>query len=137
MLAKAIIHQLKFVSVLDEEEFYTAFNKVRQEIKTANTPSKQIFHSMLGEMYWNYYQRNRIQFLGRTEIKKNNETDVRKWDLSTIVKYSSSEYIKSLESPEELAEIPINSIEPILNFNKENDSERPTLYDFLIHSQKL
>ena len=133
MLAKAIIHQLKFVSVLDEEEFYTAFNKVRQEIKTANTPSKQIFHSMLGEMYWNYYQRNRIQFLGRTEIKKNNETDVRKWDLSTIVKYSSSEYIKSLESPEELAEIPINSIEPILNFNKENDSERPTLYDFLIH----
>ena len=133
MLAKAIIHQLKFVSQLDEEEFYTAFNKVRQEIKTASTPSKQIFHSMLGEMYWNYYQRNRIQFLGRTEIKKNRDTDVRKWDLSTIVKYSSSEYMKSLESPEELAEIPITSIEPILNFNKENDTERPTLYDFLIH----
>ena len=133
MLIKAVIHKLLYSSNLEEDEFYSAFNKLREEIKTVTLPTRNILHSMLGEMYWKYYQRNRYKFLSRTKVENSNEKDVRKWDLETIVKYSSKNYLKSLEEPDKLKEISIKSIEPVLSYNNEGDSLRPTLYDFLLH----
>jgi uncharacterized protein YfaS (alpha-2-macroglobulin family) len=130
---KTIIHQMKYMSSLEEEEFYSAFNLLRKEVKTTPTPTRQILYSILGEMYWNYYQGNRYKFMNRTEVADSKETDVRKWDLKTIVRYSSMCYKKSLEEDTTLKSIEIKSIEPILTFHKSQDYVRPTLYDFLIH----
>ena len=133
MFIKTIIHQLKYMSNLEEEEFYSTFNKLREDVKTARAPTKQILYSILGEMYWNYYQGNRYRFMNRTEVQNKRDADVRKWDLNTIIQYSSLCYQKSLEEESILKSIDIKSIEPILSFQKSQDFERPTLYDFLIH----
>ncbi len=133
MWIKTIIHQMKYMSSLEEEEFYSAFNQLRKEVRTAPAPTRQILYSILGEIYWNYYQGNRYKFMNRTEVSDSKETDVRKWDLKTIIRYSSMCYKKSLEEDEILKTIDIKSIEPILTFQKSQDFERPTLYDFLIH----
>ena len=85
MFIKTIIHQLKYMSNLEEEEFYSTFNKLREDVKTARAPTKQILYSILGEMYWNYYQGNRYRFMNRTEVQNKRDPDVRKWDLNTII----------------------------------------------------
>jgi uncharacterized protein YfaS (alpha-2-macroglobulin family) len=133
MFIKTIIHQLKYMSNLEEEEFYSTFNKLREDVKTAKAPTKQILYSILGEMHWSYYQGNRYRFINRTEVQNTKDPDVRKWDLNTIIQYSSMCYQKSLEEDALLKTTEIKKIEPILSFQKNQDFERPTLYDFLIH----
>ena len=44
-----------------------------KEIKTSTFPTKQLLHSMLGDLYWTYYQENRWKILDRTKVE--NTTD--------------------------------------------------------------
>jgi hypothetical protein len=40
-----------------------------KELSTAKFPTKQILYSMLGDLYWTYYQENRWKILDRTSLK--------------------------------------------------------------------
>src|SRR5688572_21507816 len=80
-LVKAVIHQLKFTDYKEENAFIKNLDKLRSEANAASFPVKPILHSMLGEMYWQYYQNNRYRFNGRTDIPSNRESDIETWGL--------------------------------------------------------
>ena len=75
-LVKAVIHQLKFIDYKEENAFVKNLDKLKTEASTASFPVKQILHSMLGEMYWQYYQNNRYRFNNRTEVKATDDKDI-------------------------------------------------------------
>jgi len=133
-LVKAVIHQLKFTDYKEEDAFIKNLDKLRSEAATASFPVKPILHSMLGEMYWQYYQNNRHQFNSRTEVQSNREDDIETWSLEKIVSETLQQYKLSLSETEKSKTTSIDLYEPILNRgNTIGRKFRPTLYDFLAH----
>ena len=53
----------------DEKSRLNDITLFEKELKEAKFPVKQILHSMLGDLYWTYYQENRWKILNRTQIE--------------------------------------------------------------------
>lgn len=67
---KSIIFQIKLEAEYNDEEIVSAVNRLKKEIETSESPVKQLLHSMLGELYWNYYSQNRYKFLNLPKWKE-------------------------------------------------------------------
>ena len=132
-LVKAVIHRLKFVNEKEENAFVKNLNIVREEARNAEYPVKPVLHSMLGELYWQYYTNNRYRFRNRTAVvNASSDDDIETWSLDKIVEETLGQYDLSLESAEQSKRTPINIYEPILERgNEKGRSFHPTLYDFL------
>lgn len=136
---KAIIHKVKFMAVIEEDAIIKSVIELQQEIESASFPIKPVLHSLLAEIYWNYYQQNRYKFLNRSEILNFSQEDIHTWDLKKIVKEVIKNYESSLENTEKLKKTPLNIYDAIItSYNVKDKREnsrkfRPTLYDFLAH----
>ncbi len=128
-----MIHKLKFVGYKEEDAFVKNLVALREEVRTAEFPAKPVLHSMLGELYWQYYANNRYRFYNRSAVAKEvNNDDIATWSLDKIVEETVGQYDLSLESADESKRTLINIYEPILEGgNEKGRNLRPTLYDFL------
>ena len=129
---KAIIHQLKFVDYKEENAFIKNLDRLKREAETATFPAKPILHSMLAEMYWQYYQNNRYRFLNRSETVKFDDSNIETWSLAKIVKETQDQYSQSLSFAEQSKQEAIGDYAEI--YVKGNDlgmKYQSTLFDFL------
>ncbi len=133
-LVKAIIYQFKYSEQKEENAFVISVNKLRSEIQKATVPVKPLLHSMLAEMYWNYYQNNRWRFSNRTETVNFENDDIETWTLEKIVQETFAEHQAALQNAEETQKIKINIYDAIVYAgNEQGRAIRPTLYDFVAH----
>lgn len=131
-LVKAVIYKLKFTDYKEENGLVKSLNALRDEANTAVFPAKPILHSMLAEMYWQYYQNNRYRFMHRTQTVNANEDDIETWSLDKIVAETQHHYRLSIVDAEKAQASPIALYIPILNEGNElGRAYRPTLFDFL------
>ncbi|MEL6558875.1 MAG: alpha-2-macroglobulin family protein [Bacteroidota bacterium] len=129
---KAIIHQLKFVDYKEENAFIKNLDRLKNEAETATFPAKPILHSMLAEMYWQYYQNNRYRFLKRSETLEFDDSEIETWSLVKIVKETQNQYSQSLAFAEQSKKEAISDFEEI--YVRGNDlgmKYQSTLFDFL------
>src|SRR5690606_16397190 len=91
-LVKAIIHQLKFTDYKEENAFVKNMIKLKEEVDHASFPAKPLLHSMMAEMYWQYYQNNRYRFSNRTNTTNFDQNDIETWSLDKIVKETFHHY---------------------------------------------
>jgi len=131
---KALIYQLTIMQEVEEFSAQKAIEKVQSRLDESSQPATAILHSMLAQLYWNYYQSNRWRFGQRSETIQFQLDDIATWDLSTITKATIKEYQLSLEQPTELQKYNIADY-PALVYQggKDERALRPTLYDFLAH----
>jgi uncharacterized protein YfaS (alpha-2-macroglobulin family) len=133
-LVKAVIHILKFTDHKEDNAFVKNLNLLRDELQIAEFPAKPILHSMLAEMYWQYYQNNRYRFSERTALINVKEDDIETWSLNKIVEETFLQYKLSLEDADRLKATNIELYEEVLSRGDElGRSYRPTLFDFLAH----
>ncbi len=133
-LVKAVIHILKFTDHKEGNAFVKNLNLLRDEAQTAKFPTKPLLHSMLAEMYWQYYQNNRYQFNQRTELVNVQEDDIETWSLNKIVEETFLQYKLSLEDADRLKATTIELYDELLKDGNElGRNYRPTLFDFLAH----
>lgn len=133
-LVKAVIHRLKFVDYKEENGFVKNLNMLREEARAAEFPVKPALHSMLAELYWQYYTNNRYRFYNRSTVVSAAEGDIETWSLEKIVRETLSSYELSLEDAGRSKTTPVNVYDEIVyDGNKKGRSFRPTLYDFLAH----
>ncbi|AYB34312.1 alpha-2-macroglobulin family protein [Chryseolinea soli] len=131
-LVKAVVHKLKFTEYEEEDEFAKNLAVVEAEARTATYPVKPILHTMLGEMYWNYYQQNRWRFNQRSQTVNVDNNDVTTWSLDKIVAATFHHYKLSLEDAGKSKAATIEIFpEVIQRGNDAGRTYRPTLYDFL------
>jgi uncharacterized protein YfaS (alpha-2-macroglobulin family) len=131
---KALIYKLKVMQQREEFAGQKAIDKVVEELKTSTFPASAIIHSMLAQLYWDYYQQNRWRFSQRTETIDFKRDDIATWDLKTITKECIKEYGNSLQRAVDLQKIRIDDFPAILNQGgRDERALRPTLYDFLAH----
>lgn len=133
-LVKAIIHQLKFTNAKEEDAFVKNLVRVKEEARVATFPVKPLLHSMLGELYWQYYQQNRYRFINRSATVNFDDQNIETWSLSKIVDATIEEYKLSLEDAAKSKQETIDIYAPVLyRGNDLGKQYRPTLYDFLAH----
>jgi len=102
-------------------------------------PVRQIIHSILADLYWQYYAQNRYLILDRTVLQDINTVDISMdipmdtWDVNTFIKKVSLHYIASLKNPEILQSISLKDFDVLLLKEEGSKTFRPTLFDFLAH----
>lgn len=128
---KALLHRLIYIREVEENTLVSSINYFKSEAETAQYPVKPLLHSILADIYWQYYQGNSWRFEERTASNMKNE-DIETWDLRKIVEQSLAEYQKSLEKPELLKEVKIDIYDEVMQKgNAKMRNYRATLYDFL------
>jgi uncharacterized protein YfaS (alpha-2-macroglobulin family) len=131
---KAMIHQLKLADVKEENAFVKNMIRLKGEADHTSYPMKPLLHSMLGELYWQYYQSNRYEFIIRSATINVDENDIATWSLPKIIQETFTQYKLSLEEADKSKKEVVDIYEPVIY--KGNDlgrKYRPTLYDFLAH----
>jgi len=137
---KAIFYKAKIRRDIEEYDIENAIDEVKADIPIAPFPSKNILHSALAELYWNYYTNNKYKFLDRSEVVNFKLEDMKTWDLKKIVDEVIENYKLSLENAGNLQSIKLDEYQLLLIKQKielnyiDGREFRPTLYDLLAHS---
>ncbi|HAI43310.1 MAG TPA: hypothetical protein DCM40_37030, partial [Maribacter sp.] len=106
---KALLHKSAYVMTLEEDAELNIVNEFKSEIELADAPTKQILHSHLANLYWQYFQYNRYKFYNRTTTEsKVDPIDFRTWDLNTLFKEIDEHFSASLMSAEKTQSLPIS-----------------------------
>lgn len=128
---KSFIYKMKYKSMLDFENFAYSLNYAEKMADSVSSPVKQILHSMLGEMYWWYFQNNRYKFYNRSKTSKFVPDDISTWDLNQIVSRMLHHYNLSVQNIA-LKDVMISDYEDILEFDTDETIESElSLFDFL------
>ncbi|MBB3058960.1 alpha-2-macroglobulin family protein [Mucilaginibacter gotjawali] len=128
---RAVIYRMTFQSYLEEDALAAIISRLRTDIDKAAYPVKPVLQSLLGQMYWNYYQQNRYQFGQRTRLEKP-DTDFAKWDLQTLITQTGHLYDLSLTDAAKEQTTPISVLDGVLEGDSTTRYLRPTLYDLLV-----
>ncbi len=132
-LVKAVVHRVKYTGMMEEEAQVKAIQSFEAEAKQAAQPAKALLQSMLGQIYWQYYQNNRYNFYNRTntEVVPN---DISTWSLDKIVEATLEQHLAALTAAEALKKVTLADFEEVLVGGDENGRKRrPTMYDFVAH----
>ena len=140
-IVKAIIHRIKLESYTEEYSLQKSIDKLNEEIKNSKYPLRPVLHSMLAELYWNYYEVNRWKFQNRTQAVNFKLNDINTWDLKTIVDHTVKQYQLSLQDADSLKRTPLNIYDNVIMNDEESAKRkaaqisklRTSLYDFLAH----
>lgn len=131
-VVKSLIIKAKFQSYVEEGAFVSTINDLKAEASKAKYPLNPIIHSLIGEMYWMYYQNNRWKFYNRTATTNFDNEDITTWDLKKITNASIKHYMLSIKNIDSLKRTPIEIYDEIILTENARDY-RPYLYDFLAH----
>jgi hypothetical protein len=141
---KANLYELKLRSQFEENYLENFINEREQLLKhdhkdrfIAAQPVNQIIHSIVADLYWQYYSQNRYLILDRT-IKGGAESleaasPVSTWDVAMFINKVSEHYKASLDNEKLLQSISLKEYDPILEKAEDSKIFRPTLFDFLAH----
>jgi len=127
---RAVIYRMTFQSYLEENALAAIISRLKTDIGRADYPVKPVLQSLLGQMYWNYYQQNRYQFAQRSKLEKP-DSDFAKWDLRTIIDETSRLYSLSLHDVAKEQNTPVGVLDGVLEGDSTTRYLRPTLYDLL------
>ncbi|PPL01442.1 alpha-2-macroglobulin family protein [Parapedobacter indicus] len=105
--------------------------KIDSLIQISQGAEKALWQSINGELYWQYYQRNRWSILNRTPLAGDPPADIATWDAATLIHKASELYQASILDRETLQKTPVERYTPILTQGENTRHLRPTLYDFL------
>ncbi|WP_070138355.1 alpha-2-macroglobulin family protein [Crocinitomix algicola] len=128
---KSVLFELRYNSYLEEDDYVMGIYQLESLIPNVPSPSKQIFHSLLAEVYWGYYSSNIWKFSNRTSTVNIDLKDVRTWDLKRIATKIRWHYIKSLTESNILQNTLTKDYDAIMSGGYNTATIRPTLYDFL------
>ncbi len=130
---KAVLYELKYNTYLEEDDYVLGITRLEELIVKAPSPSKEILHSLLAEVYWGYYASNTNSFSDRTSVADVDLKDIRTWDLKRIAVKIRYHYIQSLMQAPVLQSNLVQNYSAIINWYACDIEIRPTLYDFLGH----
>ena len=109
---KAVIHKVKYIGQVEEDAFAKALEELQKETESATSYAKPVLHSILGEVYWQYYNNNRYYIMQRTKTDKFKQSDLRTWDATKLIEASIAEYTAAIK--ERLSEVYPNDIQKLV-----------------------
>ncbi|QNH63070.1 alpha-2-macroglobulin family protein [Hymenobacter sediminicola] len=137
---RALLYKLQLLEAREEESDVQGIALVEADLKTAQFPAKPILHSLLAQLYANYYQQHRYQLYDRTtqaapDPADASQADIRTWDAARLGSAVVSHYRASLqEEPKRQQQLKLAALGyAITGGYSEGRALHPTLYDLLAH----
>lgn len=131
---KAIVHRLIYAQQVEENDVVKNIYDLRLEAENSQYPVKPILHSMLAEVYWQYYEYNRWKFQNRTQVVGFKVEDLETWSMEDISEQTLQQHLLALKDAEKLKTYNVDVYDEILSIGgKLQRNYRPTLYDFIAH----
>lgn len=132
-IIKAIIHQAKYQLDIDAQNDTLIFSNLNQILQETNDEiEKSVVHSLLAELYLQYYQVNQWNISQRTELKNFVPEDLKVWSRNIFNDKIKEHLNASLSQKKLLEKTKIDSYAEILNLGKDSRRFYPTFYDFLM-----
>ncbi|HXC06831.1 MAG TPA: MG2 domain-containing protein, partial [Bacteroidia bacterium] len=130
---KALMYRMRLESQMEEYSVEKAIGFLKDEAASSKYPLQPVIHSVLADIYWQYYTNNRWKFYNRTQTVNFKNNDITTWDLNHLVDQCIREYQASLKNVDSLQHTAIDLYDDVLDLHPESRHFRPTLYDFLAH----
>ncbi|MBD2714627.1 hypothetical protein KBK19_06235 [Microvirga sp. STR05] len=137
---RALLYKLQLLEAKEEESDVKAIALVEADLKTAQFPARPVLHSLLAQLYANYYDQHRYQLYDRTtqaapDSADASRTDIRTWDAARLGSAVVSHYRASLaDEPRKLLQLKLSALGyAVTGGDTEGRALRPTLYDLLAH----
>ncbi|GAB4130891.1 MAG: alpha-2-macroglobulin family protein [Bacteroidia bacterium] len=130
---KSLMYRFRLSQTFQENSEEKAIYDLQAELKTAKFPLKQVVHSMLADLYWQYYAVNRWTFESRSTTVNFKNDSINTWDLKHLVAQTIYHYNASLSSADSLKRVDDNVLDAVLEKGNAPKHLRPTLFDFLAH----
>ena len=132
MVIKNLILKMKEQMEVNDDQFPELIKEVENYTNScADSASVAVLHSMLAEMYQNYYQRNQWTINQRTQLSGYIPEDIREWTSNLFTDKIKEEIDLSLRPTALLQNTPVSKFKDILEIGKDSQTLRPTLYEFL------
>lgn len=129
---KALIHQGKYDLVLDAQNDTLIFRNLNEMLeKSSDVVEQSVLHSMLGELYLQYYQKDRWNIDQRTELGDFVPADMKEWTRNIFFNKAVEHLNASVAPEEELVKAKVESYAAVVELGKDSRRFYPTMYDFL------
>lgn len=130
---KSLLYINKYKISIDNETDISIFSDIDSLITISNkADDKALLHSLIAEVYLNYYDAVRWQISNRTDIVGYIPKDIKEWT-GNIFRDKAAEHLKaSVGNESELLKQPVLNYKDILIEGEDSRTLYPTLYDFLI-----
>jgi uncharacterized protein YfaS (alpha-2-macroglobulin family) len=131
-LIKALIHQGKYELALDEQNNTFLFHQLQEMINVSNDVVEQsVLHSILGELYLDYYQANRWDINERIELGDYVPTDMKEWTRNIFFQKALEELNASIENESILVNVDVSTYSAVVELGKDSRHYFPSMFDFL------
>ncbi|MDQ3016399.1 MAG: MG2 domain-containing protein, partial [Bacteroidota bacterium] len=131
-LVKAILHEYKYLTQLEEDPGIKSLERLEAEIDSYPEPAKSVMHSLAAQWYGNYLQSHLWVLRNRTEFAGTPGADIRTWGIRHFIDRIQLHFQKSV-TWEGLKKAPVENYAILLTEKQNTDHLRPTLYDVLMH----
>lgn len=129
---KDLITRMKAQMEKNDQQFPLLIGETEQLAASSTDPaSTAVLHSMLAEMYANYYRMNRWQIDQRTPVVGYVPADIQVWTTNLFTDTVQAHVDLSLADAPLLQKTPVSAFRAILEPGKDSPELRPTLFDFL------
>ncbi|WBA40396.1 alpha-2-macroglobulin family protein [Hymenobacter canadensis] len=135
---RALLYKLRLLEQKEEEADEKAIALVEADLKTARFPARPILHSLLAQLYSNYYQEHRYQLYDRTRAAApdpadQSANDLRTWDAARLGSAVLQHYRASLlDEPQRQQQLKLAALGyAVTGGDAESRALTPTLYDLL------
>lgn len=128
---KALMYKLRYDQMLSENHEEPMVNYLDSLIEQSNFPVTNLLASSAARIIWAHYQSNQWTAIEQKSDATNN--DIREWSRKNYVEKVAELHTLALNSSEELAKIPWQSVQTILIGDSTSCAVRPSLFDLLAH----
>ena len=109
-IIKALIHQGKYDLTLDAQNDTLIFRNLNEMLgKSGSVVEKSVLHSMLAELYLQYYQKDRWNIDQRTDLGDFVPADMKEWTRNIFFNKAVEHLDASVAAEEELVEAKVES----------------------------
>lgn len=131
---KALIYKNKYQIATDKQENTQLFTDLENLIATSKDMNdKALLHSMLAELYLNYYDSDRWTIDRRTNIAGFVPDDMKEWSKNIFQEKALSNLEESVKYQPSLLKQTTKSYKDIIELGDDSQTLYPTLYDFLMN----
>lgn len=131
-IIKAVIHHGKYDLTLDAENDTVIFHRLHQLLDQQTHPvARSVLHSLLGELYLQYYQKDQWNIDQRTELGDVVPSDMKEWTSGIFQQKVIAHILQSVQEQEALEKARVETYADVVLMGKDSRTYFPTLYDFL------
>ena len=130
---KSLIHQGKYHLVVDAQNDTIIFHNLKLMLAKSNDAiEKSVIHSMLGELYLQYYQRDQWTINQRTELVDFVPSDMKEWTRNIFYNKIVEHINASLSDKDILIKTKVEDYAAVVELGKDSRIYYPAMFDFLM-----